>query len=114
MRLAADHPLQLVAGLTVWAAWFVAVYGGLSLGCAWVPPDPAEGAATALNAALLGFSVLSCAALVAAAWACARAARRGTQHARRFVAAVSAALYGVAAVSTAVIALPLLALPPCV
>jgi hypothetical protein len=52
--------------------------------------------------------------LVRQAWACWRAAqpsRAGSP--RRFLTTLGAGLYAVAAVSTLVIAIPLLGLPPC-
>lgn len=116
MKLAADHPMQLVAGLACWSLWFVAVYGAMSVACAVAPPAPEAGVHNPVSAALLAFSVATVVVLAAGAWACARAARRlpPAATARRFVAAASAALYAVAAIATAVVALPLLALPPCV
>jgi len=117
-RLAADHPWQLVLGLSVWAVWFVVVYGGLSVACAVAPPAPERGSLTAVNAGL-GLLTLATTLLLAwAAWACARAARRPPDSPdavrRRFIARTAAVLHAVAAVSTVFVGLPLLALSPCV
>jgi hypothetical protein len=37
--LSITHPLQLVPGLIIWALWFIAIYGGLSVACALAPPN---------------------------------------------------------------------------
>jgi hypothetical protein len=115
------HPLHLVSGLTAWSAWFVAAYGGLSLACRLRPPGADEGAATWINAALLALTLLTVAALLLGALACWRARRptpgepsdAGTTPRRRFVAPVAAGLYLAAAVSTLVVGLPIVVLPPC-
>jgi type VI protein secretion system component VasK len=117
MKLPASHPLHLVLGLTLWFVWFCVVYGGLSVACAVAPPLPEAGSLNPVNASLLVLTVLT---TVLLAWA----ARRCWGHAqqfpagsppgrKRFVADVSAALYALAAVSTLVVGLPLLLLPPC-
>lgn len=117
-RLAADHPMQLVLGLSAWAVWFVVVYGGLSVACAVAPPAARLGAFNAVNG-VLGLITLATTALLGyAAWRCGRAARHlpGGEDSprRRFIAAAGAALHVIAAVSTAFVGLPLLVLPPCV
>lgn len=123
MKTLAARPWQLVAGLCVWALWFLAVYVGVSVSCAVVPPPPVLGPFTAVNAGLL---MLTTATALGLAWACVvctRAMRRLPTEAestspeagqRRFIAGISAALYGVAAVATVFVGLPLLAMPPCV
>lgn len=117
MKPPASHPLHLVLGLTLWFAWFCAVYGGLSVACAVVPPAPEAGALNGVNAGLLVLTILTTAVLAWAARKCWRGAQQfpaGSPPGRkRFVADVSAALYALAAVSTLVVGLPLLLLPPC-
>jgi hypothetical protein len=117
MKLPASHPLHLVLGLTVWFAWFCLVYGGLSVACAVAPPAPEAGPLNGVNAGLLLLTVLTAVLLAWAARRCWRDAQRfpaGSPPGRkRFVAGVSAALYVLAAVSTLVVGLPLLLLPPC-
>jgi predicted transporter len=110
------HPLHLVLGLLVWFVWFSAVYGGLAVACAWVPPDGPSTVANALNAVALGVTLLVAALLLWAAWGTARAARSpaAAQPRQRFVAGLSAVLYAVAAASTLAVGLPLLVVPPCV
>jgi hypothetical protein len=112
--LAPAHPLHLVIGLIVWSVWFVAIYSGLSVGCALAPPAADLGARTWLNGLLLALTAFSLAWLVFWAWRCWHAARLCLAGSpQRFVSSLSAALYGVAAVSTLVIGLPILGLPPC-
>lgn len=113
--LAPFHPLQLALGLIVWSAWFVALYGGLSVGCALAPPAVEFGARTWLNGLLGALTALSFGWLIRQGWVCWRAAASGRADSppRRFITAVGAALYAVAAVSTLVIGIPVLVLPPC-
>jgi hypothetical protein len=117
MKLPASHPLHLVLGLTLWFVWFCVVYGGLSVACAVAPPAPEAGSFNPVNASLMLLTILTAVLL---AWA-ARRCRRDAQQfpaasppgRKRFVADASAALYALAAVSTLVVGLPLLVLPPC-
>lgn len=115
MMLAPTHPLQLVLGLIVWSVWFVAIYGGLSLGCALAPPDLALGPVTWLNGLLALVSALVLAWLLRQALVCLRASRSAATSSprTRFLTTVSAGVYLVAAVSTLFIGLPVLGLPPC-
>jgi hypothetical protein len=117
MKPAADSAWHLVLGLSVWALWFVVAYGGAAAVCRWAPPDPAQGAMTLLNAALLFVGLAVAALLAGLAWRCGLAARRAQDgreapH-RRFLAHAGAVLHAIAAMSTLVVALPLLLLPPC-
>jgi hypothetical protein len=106
--------MHLALGLIVWSAWFVALYGGLSVGCALAPPDAELGARTWLNGLLGAFTAFTLAGLVLWSWLSWRAARASLAGSReRFLTTLSAALYAVAAVSTLVIGLPILGLPPC-
>lgn len=113
---------QLAAGFTVWSLWFVAVYGGLSVGCATAPPGAARGPFTGLNLALLVLTLATVIVLLGAAWICLQAWRsaqapsqRGTEGAvrRRFMAGLAALLHLSAALATVFVGLPLLWLPPC-
>jgi hypothetical protein len=135
-KLPAHHPWQLVLGLVVWSAWFVAVYAGLSVACAVAPPTPQRGAFTWVNASLLALTLVTALGLAGAARACARAARRIPSMTvvaaaalasappedavapdgvpRRFIAGTASVLYAVSAASTVFVGLPLLALWPCV
>jgi hypothetical protein len=117
MKLPAGHPLHLVLGLTLWFIWFCVVYGGLSVACAVAPPAPEAGPFNRVNAGLMVLTMLTIAVLAWAARRCRRDAQQfptGSPPGRkRFVADASAALYGLAAVSTLVVGLPLLLLPPC-
>jgi hypothetical protein len=117
MKLPASHPLHLVLGLTLWFAWFCVVYAGLSVACAVAPPAPETGPFNGLNAGLLVLTVLTSLLLGWAARRCWRDAQqfpaRSPPGRKRFVADASAALYALAAVSTLLVGLPLLVLPPC-
>lgn len=113
--LAPAHPLQLAIGLIVWFAWFVALYGGLSVGCALAPPDASLGARTWLNGLLAALTAITFAWLAWQMRRCWRAGRSGRENAssRRFITTLGASLYAAAAVSTLVIGIPTLGLPPC-
>lgn len=107
-----NHPMQLVWGLTIWAIWFVAVYGGLSVACAatdWQRESPLS-----LNNALLLLATIPTVLLLT--WLMKRCwrARQPAPGYRRFIAAVSAALYAASALATIAVAVPILLLPPCV
>lgn len=118
MKPPASHPLHLVLGLTVWFAWFCVVYGGLSVACAVAAPAPEAGPFNPVNAGLLLLTLLTTGLLAWAARECRHAARELPADAcggrRRFVADAAAALYALAALSTLLVGLPLLLLPPCV
>lgn len=110
--LEADHPLQLVLGLTLWSLWFVVLYGGLSVACAAAPPAPGQGAMTGIN---LWLGLMTLATLGLLGWLvrfCLGAARRERGRSR-FLAALAAGLHLFSAAGVAVVALPLVALPPC-
>ena len=112
------HGWHLVIGLTLWFAWFCATYGGLAVACAVAPPPAAQGAWTWLNAAVLLLAAACTVAFGVAAWWGARTARRLAARADParplFFARASTALYAIAAVSTALVALPAVLLAPCV
>lgn len=112
------HAWHLMLGLTLWFVWFCVTYGGLAVACAVAPPPVALGPHNGLSGAVLLLAAAAAAGFIYGAWACARAARRmptGQAGARqRFIARSASALYATAAVSTAVVALPVLLLAPCV
>ncbi len=113
------HPLQLLAGHTVWLLWFCALYAGVSLGCQWFPPSPQQGFWNWISATagLLSGAIL--ALLLWAAICCWRSFRRqavrsaGDAQPRPFVAAVAAGLYLLAALATGLVSLTLLLSAPC-
>ena len=111
------HASHLVLGLVVWSLWFVALYGGLSVGCAVSPPPASAGALTWLNGTLLLLTLLVTALLLVQARRClvavAPSGKSGTGLAR-FLLAVSAALYLASAAATLAVGLPVIMLPPCV
>lgn len=106
------HPLHLVIGLGVWGLWFVALYGGLSVACAVVPPAPEQGSLTVINAGLGVLTIATAVLLAWLAWASLMAARRAAGPAR-FVAGVSAGLYLYSAIGVLFVGLPVIGVPPC-
>lgn len=116
--LSPAHPAQLALGLGAWCAWFVVVYGALSVGCAVLPSASLEGVVNPLNLSLLAITLATTFALAWCAWRCWRAAPVPDDDAphgpRRFICRVSAGAHLVAAVATLVVGLPVLAYPPCV
>jgi len=98
----------------LWSIWFVVLYGGLSVGCALAPPDPAQGQWTWLNALLALLSLFTMAALLGLAWRFQRAARNEREgQSARFVARLAAGVNLIGAIATVFVALPTLSLPPC-
>jgi hypothetical protein len=112
---AATHPAHLVLGLVVWSVWFVALYGGLSVGCAVAPPDAELGPLTWINSVLLVFTLAVTTLLLYWSFHCwrGRAAVRGDLS-RQFIAGVGAAVHLGSAVAVLFIGLPAVVLPPCV
>lgn len=119
--LPAGHPLHLVLGFTLWLLWFALLYGAQGLGCAVAAPPAEQGAANAVNVGLAVLTLVFLAGFVWAAVVTGRAAARPGPDADgpqapsvRFMASAAAVLYGAAAVSTLVVGLPVLLMPPCV
>jgi len=117
--LALGHPLHLVLGLSVWAVWFTVLYGGQAVGCAVAAPEVARGPWTWINGSLLLLTLATAALLGFAAWSTLRGAaqRQGDKESvkrERFMATSAGVLYFTAAVSTLLVGVPLLLLPPCV
>lgn len=116
------HPLHLVLGLTLWFLWFSLLYGGVAVACVVAPPAPPDTVLNGINLTALAITALTVLLFTwagHAAWRSADAVppEQGTgQRAprQRFVARLSGALYGVAAVATLLVGLPLLVVPPCV
>ncbi|SEO48438.1 hypothetical protein [Aquisalimonas asiatica] len=106
------HPMHLFAGLVIWSVWFVAIYGGLSVGCAVAPPAVDQGAVNWINGILLLLTLGVTALLAGAAWGCWRVAPAGDEH--RFVVRVAAGVYLLSAGSTLAVGLPVVVYPPCV
>ncbi|AVU10020.1 MULTISPECIES: hypothetical protein [unclassified Halomonas] len=111
-RLHLTHPFHFVIGLTLWCAWFVAVYGGHAVACEAAAPAPEQGVFTLLNGGLLLVSVLTITLLAALALGCCHTAKQH-QGRRRFNAAISAGLYLFSALGVVFVALPIIGVPPC-
>ncbi len=109
------NPIHIPLGLVLWSLWFVALYGGLSVGCALAPPDPEGGQWNWLNALLALLSLLTVTLLLWLARLFQLAARRQVERPERcFVARLSAGIHLIGAVATLFVALPVVSLPPCV
>ncbi len=111
-RLHFTHPIHLIIGLTLWSLWFVAVYSGLSVACAVVPPPPEAGALTGLNAVLGGVSFITAVGLAALAWGSCQVAKQH-QGRQRFHATVSAWLDLFSAFGVVFAGMPIISVPPC-
>lgn len=118
--LSPHHPLQLVLGLIIWSLFFVVIYSGLSVGCAFSPPSPDQGALNWINFSVLLVTLVTLLVLLASAYHCWRSRQvsmsgeNDDQHkARRFIAGIAASEYLLAAAATLVVGLPAVYLPPC-
>jgi hypothetical protein len=113
--LAPTHPMQLALGLIIWSAYFVAIYAGMSVGCAVAPPDELHGPWTWINGVLLLLTLVTAVLLLYWSRACWRApANRDVDQHGRFVARMGALVYLIAAGAVVAVGAPLLVLPPCI
>jgi len=110
------HPVQLVLGLIVWSLWFVALYGGLSVACAFTPVAGATDPLNWLNGLLLLITLLVTALLLHWARRCWQACppRGEGDQPVRFQTRVAAAVHLFSAGAALAVGLPVVALPPCV
>lgn len=112
LRLAPTRPVHLIVGLTVWAVWFVAIYGGLAVGCNIDPPPSEYGALNWINLGIAALTLPTLALLAVlglASWK----ARIAPTSPQRFCAYTGAGLYLTAFISTVAVGLPAVVLPPC-
>lgn len=106
MKLPAEHPLHLVIGLTIWSAFFIAAYGGLSVYCSSARGTDASGLTNPLNLGLLVLTAATSMLLgVLATW-CWRSAKK-------FPGKVSAGVYIASVIATVAVGIPVIFLPPC-
>lgn len=110
-----SHPLHLVLGLAIWAAWFVMVYGGLSVACSLAPPARASGPFTWINGVLLLLTLAVVLLLLFLGWRCWRwkPACQDRDRDPEFISRVATLLYILTAAATLMIGLPVAVLPPC-
>ena len=110
-----NHPLHLVLGPTLWAVWFVVIYAGLSVACRLSPPAADQGAMTWISGLLLLMTVLVILLLLILGRWCWREASTNPSLSRnrRFISRVSAGAYLVMAISSFLIGVPIILLPPC-
>lgn len=113
MKLVSAHPWHLVAGLFIWALWFVVLYGGLGVGCAISPPSPDAGVFNWLSLSLLVLTLGTAAYLSLCAVLSWRYAR-GLSNQPRFTLRIAAAVYLTSALATLGIGFPLGVLAPCI
>ncbi len=107
MKWPAEHPLHLVIGLTIWSAFFIAAYGGLSVYCSAAQEANAVGLKNPLNLGLLALTAATCVLLgILAAW-CWRTAKK-------FPGKVSAGVYIAGLIATIGVGMPIIFLPPCI
>ena len=112
----AANALHLYLGLAVWAAWFVAAYGGLSVACMAFTPPRAAGVFNAINLGLMILTAGTALWLLISGRRLNHALRHLPAEApqrERFIGSVSACLYFAAAGATAFVGLPVLVLSPC-
>jgi hypothetical protein len=112
-----SHPLQLVLGWGIWALFFVALYGGLSVACAVQPPPTEAGAITVLNLSLFLLTLTVTAGLSLAGWACWRSSMSSParqEGSAGFISRIAASLYLMAAFAAMAVGLPVVLLPACV
>lgn len=106
------HPVHLVLGLTIWAIYFVVVYGGMSVGCEITAVSNQQGPWTVVNAFVLLVTIAFTIPLVWLAWLChQRTPAEPTQA--RFMMRLAAVLYLLSAVATLLVGLPGAIYPPC-
>ncbi|MGO2136558.1 MAG: hypothetical protein ACTH3S_14150 [Marinobacter sp.] len=112
------HPVNLVLGLVIWALWFVLLYGGLSVGCAFAPPDAEAGVWTWINATSLIAGLTVSGYLLACAHGCWKAPSLShvseVEPIKAFISKTSAAVYLVSAFASLMLAMPGVILPPCI
>lgn len=112
------HPVNLVLGLIIWALWFVVLYGGLSVACAFAPPQTEAGAWTWINAVSLVLALIVSGYLLVCAYRCWKASSPShvveVEPLQTFTSKTSAAVYLVSAFASLMLALPGVLLPPCI
>jgi hypothetical protein len=107
VKLPAEHPLHLVIGLTIWSAFFIAAYGGLSVYCSAATETDVGGLKNPLNLGLLALTAGTSVVLgILANW-CWRSAKK-------FPGKVSAGVYIAAVIATIGVGMPIIFLPPCI
>ena len=119
--LSPHHPAQLVLGLIIWSLFFVVIYSGLSVGCAFSQPSPDQGALTWINFSVLLLMLVTMIYLLGSACYCWRARlpsktsddQGQPQKVREFIARIAASEYLLAAAGTLLVGLPSVYLPPC-
>lgn len=112
MRLVSAHPWHLVAGLVIWSAWFVILYGGLSVACEVSPPPPASGVLNWVSLSLLLLTLTTAGYLLLCTVLCWRYAHKALKQARFFLR-TGGAVYLTAGLGTLAIGLQAVVTTPC-
>lgn len=111
MRLR-PHPVHLILGLSMWALYFVLVYGGMSVGCEVFEVSNQQGPWTLINGFVLLLTIVFIIPLLWLAWQCYRQTPAEPGQAR-FMMRLSAVLYTLAAGATLLVGMPGSLYPPC-
>lgn len=109
------HPLLLVAGLVMWAIWFVLMYSILSIACNVAPPATYY-SLNWLNGFLLAITLITTAKLLYFAYYVSTKkplANVAPSPTKRFINWIAVAVFIVAAVATSAIGIMTLFFPPC-
>ncbi|MDX1552628.1 MAG: hypothetical protein R3198_08410 [Marinobacter sp.] len=118
MKFSPFHPIHLFLGLIIWAAWFVALYGGLSVGCTIAPPASDEQAGTWINGVIVAVALLVGGYLLWCAYRCLQGASEAKlqkdSRLKVFISRTAAAVYLVSAFASLALGVPGLVLSPCV
>ncbi|MGX5913822.1 hypothetical protein ACR0ST_03725 [Aliidiomarina sp. Khilg15.8] len=112
MKIVSAHPWHLVAGLVIWALWFVILYGGLGVACAIAPPPSDAGVLNWINLSLLLLTLVTAGYLATCAFLSWRYSR-GSDNQSRFILRTAAAVYLTSAFATLAIGFPLGVVMPC-
>ncbi|QJR82632.1 hypothetical protein CA267_018675 [Alteromonas pelagimontana] len=112
MKIVSTHPWHITAGLVIWAVWFVAIYGGLSVACVVSPPPPDSGVFNWINAALMISTLVTSAYLAWCALLCWRRMQDSVKQAR-FTLRLAAAVYLVGCLATLAVGVPTMVIVPC-
>lgn len=110
------YPLLLVAGLVVWAVWFVLLYSILSIACNVAPPAT-NNPWNWLNGSLLVMTLIVAAKLLYFAYYF--STKRSLAHVtpgstKCFINWIAVAVFIVAAIATSAIGIMTLFFPPCI
>jgi len=110
------YPLLLVAGLVVWAIWFVLMYSILSIVCNITPPTTTNHPLNWLNVSLLALTFITAVMLFYFAYCYSKkqTSSNTASPTKSFINWIAIAVFIVAAVATGAIGIMTLFFPPCI